>query len=835
MDYHLLYSLLAAVILSLFIKEPSIIEATSQRRFEWSSSYHKHSYSDLTGSVRELLSALDDVDHNHDAQKFNNNKELLFEEFRLANSDTSSKTTPRLSSKQDQQRQKLARQMLFDAGATVDGSGETTLFTSAETLFSTSVVQTSTLSERQTIQSTIESTILSTASSRETSTNEPENTTSTYISISSIQISTLSESATATSISEISTPSGVSLEQTGSTVPNLTTTLVSNTATSTSFMSYVSSLITAQTSSAISTGSARTEQISSISSEATLTSILPSTTSTTPILSFSTYAISSLSSEERTQETFTIITNSSLTSSLSTSFLVNTSTLPVTSISSYSTELVVPTVISESSESLSSSIPISTISTQSTNETSFSFTTPTSISIVSAETSQSITAESTATFTSSSSSIIQSSISTSQPLVTSTTTVSGTFNSTITASTSISTQGTSMTSSATTAVPLCEFTDWSPSPEGCNSTCGYAVRNLTRSCVGLNCGACDSSNNIMTEQCIGLPDCSAQSCGSLSNSLMKIIQIDWKNLSYPTTAITQQQNNITFTTYIINAYDLFVSRPVLRAYLAFDYTNFNVTSDTSVIKPFIGFRTESNSVLILTDPSSRALSGFVANKTIAGMYVGGRFLSDCEYNYWSETQKIQQNQLSNLNDDMYGYVIENLYERNYGLICFGPISQATIWLNGWTELYSQTCCYNRYTTSLITSGLFAGSVLRDIFSIRQRNVYQNRLKFKDSCCLTNDWSTCQLYYALRPPSTCIYSAGWRFDVWSGDGKNFNISVSYNSGLLNIPQPVVGMTYSYYSDQNNTNTTQPFSIIQSTQAYSNPTTTFPKLTLTLWSS
>ncbi|CAF1096770.1 unnamed protein product, partial [Didymodactylos carnosus] len=247
---------------------------------EWSSSYHKHSYSDLIGTIREL-SDIHAIEHNHQIVQ-SLNKEPLYEEFRLVNTGMLLKSPSSLSKKgqklkrdiqlntslpmittvlsttttvmnisslytskpelvqytnlslttsydesslinSDDKEERwanlidmhneelipidiMSRQMLFDASVTVDGSGESTLLPTPETISrisSTYFVETSTLPQQLTMSSTMESTIRpSSETYLEPSTIKSESTNSEYIVTSLRESSTLIENETLSSVNE---------------------------------------------------------------------------------------------------------------------------------------------------------------------------------------------------------------------------------------------------------------------------------------------------------------------------------------------------------------------------------------------------------------------------------------------------------------------------------------------------------------------------------------------------------------------------------------------------------------------------------------------------------
>ncbi|CAF1395986.1 unnamed protein product, partial [Didymodactylos carnosus] len=109
----------------------SIINTTSQRKFEWSSSYYNRSYPVLSGDVHELFD-FNNVEHN---QSFNKNQQILFEEFRLAKTDTSPVLTPISASKTDHKRSKRDTQLNTSIPITtaVISTTKTTTITSLHT------------------------------------------------------------------------------------------------------------------------------------------------------------------------------------------------------------------------------------------------------------------------------------------------------------------------------------------------------------------------------------------------------------------------------------------------------------------------------------------------------------------------------------------------------------------------------------------------------------------------------------------------------------------------------------------------------------------------------
>ncbi|CAF0765818.1 unnamed protein product, partial [Didymodactylos carnosus] len=273
--------------------------------------------------------------------------------------------------------------------------------------------------------------------------------------------------------------------------------------------------------------------------------------------------------------------------------------------------------------------------------------------------------------------------------------------------------------------------------------------------------------------------CPTLECDSVKYNVMKILRIQWTNMQYQSANGTNW-TNIQFSVFIINAYDTALStRSVLRTYLAFDYRNLPSIPN---LNPFVGYRSQplNNTLPYLRILNDQQNSAFIGPNSITGMYMGGRFLTKCEYDYWKEVQEIQIDPTKNLYDTVvnprfpcpctYDQILkdqrfislnnENQYEKFNNIICFGPRNQIRVKTskNTYNLLNSQTCCYNSITSSMIISGPFAGSVLRDPSIIYQPTAHERRIPERDDCCVATgniiNWNTCKLYYQIRPASDC---------------------------------------------------------------------------------
>ncbi|CAF0903620.1 unnamed protein product, partial [Didymodactylos carnosus] len=104
---------------------------------------------------------------------------------------------------------------------------------------------------------------------------------------------------------------------------------------------------------------------------------------------------------------------------------------------------------------------------------------------------------------------------------------------------------------------------------------------------------------------------------------------------------------------------------------------------------------------------------------------------------------------------------ENEIERKNNVACFVPLSALIEDKNLANGIYQQTCCYDTDQKFILTSGEFAGSVLPDdvLTALRKDVGKPQRIYDRDRCCIpknsTISWDEwCNLYYELRPPSTC---------------------------------------------------------------------------------
>ncbi|UJR30967.1 hypothetical protein I4U23_018479 [Adineta vaga] len=252
----------------------------------------------------------------------------------------------------------------------------------------------------------------------------------------------------------------------------------------------------------------------------------------------------------------------------------------------------------------------------------------------------------------------------------------------------------------------------------------------------------------------------------------RVVRIHWQNLVYELTNVSQSMN-ISFAAYLINTYEYasYYSQPVLRSYIAYDYSE--LPDRLSSIRPFVGYRGKREMMKVFNDPSYQRNAPFLtySDKTRRrqSFYAGGRFLSDCEVTHLQQTHFNILNPAENLNDVVnnprfpcpctlaqaqidrrFGRLFsETAYETSQHVICYGPMTNNWIRFRWTTKLLrSQTCCYNRVTRDLITSGYLAGSVLSNVCSLL------------DQCCAPSrqdgipNWQRCRLYYQLHPASSC---------------------------------------------------------------------------------
>ncbi|UJR30966.1 hypothetical protein I4U23_018478 [Adineta vaga] len=253
----------------------------------------------------------------------------------------------------------------------------------------------------------------------------------------------------------------------------------------------------------------------------------------------------------------------------------------------------------------------------------------------------------------------------------------------------------------------------------------------------------------------------------------RVVRIHWQNLVYELTNVSQSMN-ISFAAYLINTYEYasYYSQPVLRSYIAYDYSE--LPDRLSSIRPFVGYRGKREMMKVFNDPSYQRNAPFLTHsdktRRRQSFYAGGRFLTDCEVTHLQQARFNILNPAENLNDVInnprfpcpctlaqaqidrrFGRLFsETAYETSQHVICYGPMTNNWIRFRWTTKLLrSQTCCYNRVTRDLITSGYLAGSVLSNVCSLLLKG-----------CCAPSrqdgipNWQRCRLYYQLHPASSC---------------------------------------------------------------------------------
>ncbi|CAF4729120.1 unnamed protein product, partial [Rotaria sp. Silwood2] len=100
--------------------------------------------------------------------------------------------------------------------------------------------------------------------------------------------------------------------------------------------------------------------------------------------------------------------------------------------------------------------------------------------------------------------------------------------------------------------------------------------------TGSNAGA---YNNVI--QSVIMSTCPTFSC-SLDFLAARVVRITWQNLVYELSSINKSII-VSFSAYLINTYESdssHYSYPILRSYIAFDYTN--LPSDLEYLRPFVG-------------------------------------------------------------------------------------------------------------------------------------------------------------------------------------------------------------------------------------------------------
>ncbi|UJR15672.1 hypothetical protein I4U23_002606 [Adineta vaga] len=272
--------------------------------------------------------------------------------------------------------------------------------------------------------------------------------------------------------------------------------------------------------------------------------------------------------------------------------------------------------------------------------------------------------------------------------------------------------------------------------------------------------------------------CPTQSC-SLNLAASRAVRIEWKNLTYQLPD-NNQFINVTFAAYLINTYDTSSSSyPILRSYLAFDYSN--LIQNLGSLRPFVGYRGRYSLLQILNDPSYNQNARFLRQSSHKSFYIGGRFLTQCEVSYLQETAFNALNPSENLNDIVNNprfpcpctlgqaradrrfsrLSSETFYESSQNVVCYGPMILNWVrWKSSFKNLRPQTCCYKQNNGGLLTYGSFAGSVLSNALNIFQLFPWQRRISFHDQCCSPVFFrgpsvdNPCRLYYQVHPASTC---------------------------------------------------------------------------------
>ncbi|CAF3337216.1 unnamed protein product [Rotaria socialis] len=264
-------------------------------------------------------------------------------------------------------------------------------------------------------------------------------------------------------------------------------------------------------------------------------------------------------------------------------------------------------------------------------------------------------------------------------------------------------------------------------------------------------------------------------------AVYRVVKIRWQNLITNMDSTTSGSGssdfkNIMFDAYLINGPGSGFN--VWNSYLRFEYY-INTTIVTPNYQPVvIGYHTENATSHKSSVSFTNKITDFISStRMLRNYFLSSKILSTCEIWYWQQHTDILFKRSDNLTavkrnpcpcsyqqalSDFRFYQLnnENRYEQSNRISCFFPASSFVQQASS-AKSYQQSCCYDTSVGSLITSGQFAGSVLdaAAIESLRYSSGQPQRIKERDECCIvsngTVDWSTwCNLYYELRPPSTC---------------------------------------------------------------------------------
>ncbi|CAF1385731.1 unnamed protein product, partial [Rotaria magnacalcarata] len=264
-------------------------------------------------------------------------------------------------------------------------------------------------------------------------------------------------------------------------------------------------------------------------------------------------------------------------------------------------------------------------------------------------------------------------------------------------------------------------------------------------------------------------------------AVYRVVKIRWHDLitdldSTTSGSASSDFKNIIFDAYLINGPGSGFT--TWNSYLRFVY-NINTTIVTPNYQPVvIGYHTEGDTSHKSSVSFTNKITDFISSTgMIRNYFLSSKLLSNCETWYWKQYTDILFKRSDNLTtvkrnpcpcsyqqalSDFRFYQLnsENRYEKSNRISCFFP-SSVFVQQASSAKSYQQTCCYDTSVGSLITSGQFAGSVLDNaaLESLRYSSSQPQRIIERDYCCIvsngTVDWTTwCNLYYELRPPSTC---------------------------------------------------------------------------------
>ncbi|CAF1457750.1 unnamed protein product, partial [Adineta ricciae] len=265
-------------------------------------------------------------------------------------------------------------------------------------------------------------------------------------------------------------------------------------------------------------------------------------------------------------------------------------------------------------------------------------------------------------------------------------------------------------------------------------------------------------------------------------AVYRVVEIGWDKLITSifgsNTNTTSNSQDLVFNAYLINGPSS--NFTFWNSYLRFDY-NISKTVNSSNYQPIIigaCYRNENDTTHKSSVSFTSQILDFIKDgNDIRTYFLSSRLLSTCEQWYWKSYTDIIFQRAVNLtsvkrnpcpcsysqaSSDFRFYKLnsENRLERSNNIACFVPLNLFLPQSSG-TPAYQQTCCYHTVEGSLVTSGEFAGSVLDQatLISLRPLIYQPQRIKERDYCCIARngsiDWSQwCNLYYEIRPASTC---------------------------------------------------------------------------------